>query len=302
MKVWKSFFSGIKDAVLRPKMVFVLWLVNFLFASVLYFLVSGFLTDVLSRSGIAESLIKKGDFNVILDILTHHGGQAGTIFSVAIILFFLYILASLFLRGGILFSLAESLPSSTEKNKERFASIFFRGAGRFFGRFFRLMIYSLILWAGFVLINAIFHFLVGIVTSSGDNERMIFYMFWARLVVFFFFYFFVLMVLDYARIKIVLENSKKVFQNMFWALGFVQNKIGRTLGLYYLLVITGVLITIAYWLLDSFISRHTMVMVLAAFVLGQIFILARSWLTIGFQAAQMRFLDSGRQLPKETGG
>ena len=294
MKVWKSCFQGIQDAF-RPKMLFILWLVNFLFASVLYFILSGFLSDSLSWSGAAETLMKKGDFKVIQDLLFHHGGEISTIFSVGIILLFLYYLVSLFLKGGILFALKESMQSNPEEKKERFASLFFRGAGRFFGRFFRLMIYDLILWAGFILLNVIFHFIAGVLTNQGANEKMIVAMFWARVAVFLFFYFFVLMVLDYARIKIVLENSRNVFKNMFWALGFVLNKLGRTLALYYILVFTGVLLVAVYWLIDSLIPRQIMIMVLLAFLLGQIFVFARSWLIVAFQAAQMRFYVSREQ-------
>ena len=294
MKVWKSCFQGIQDAF-RPKMLFILWLVNFLFASVLYFIFSGFLSDSLSWSGAAETLMKKGDFKVIQDLLFHHGGEISTIFSVGIILLFLYYLVSLFLKGGILFALKESMQSNPEEKKERFASLFFRGAGRFFGRFFRLMIYDLILWAGFILLNVIFHFIAGVLTNQGANEKMIVAMFWARAAVFLFFYFFVLMVLDYARIKIVLENSRNVFKNMFWALGFVLNKLGRTLALYYILVFTGVLLVAVYWLIDSLIPRQIMIMVLLAFLLGQIFVFARSWLIVAFQAAQMRFYVSREQ-------
>jgi len=294
MKVWKSYFQGIQDA-LRPKMLFILWLFNFLFASVLYFIFSGFLSDSLSWSGAAETLMKKGDFKVIQDLLFHHGGEMSTIFSVGIILLFLYYLASLFLKGGVLFALKESMQSNPEEKKERFASLFFRGAGRFFGRFFRLMIYDLILWAGFILVNVIFHFIAGVLTDQGANEKMIVVMFWARVAVFLFFYFFVLMVLDYARIKIVLENSRNVFKNMFWALGFVLKKLSRTLALYFILVFTGVLLAAVYWLIDSLIPRQIMIMVLLAFLLGQIFVFARSWLIVAFQAAQMRFYVSREQ-------
>jgi hypothetical protein len=297
MNLWKSYFQGIKDA-LRPKMVFILWLVNFLFASVLYFLISGFLSDSLSWSSAAKTLMKKGDFKVIQDLLFHYRGEISTIFSVGIILFLFYYLASLFLRGGVLYSLRESMESNPEERKERFASLFFKGAGQFFGRFFRLMIYSFVFWAGFVLINVLFHFIAGILTNQGANEKMFVIMFWARLAVFLFFYFFVLMVLDYARIKIVLKNSRKVFKSMFWALGFVLKKLGRTLALYYILVVTGVLIAFVYWMFDSLITRQTLAMVILAFLLGQVFIFARSWLIVAFQAAQMRFLTAEHQKSK----
>ncbi|MFW6140817.1 MAG: hypothetical protein ACOC5S_05635 [Acidobacteriota bacterium] len=291
MKVWESYFQGIKDA-LKPKMVAILWLINFLFASVLYFLISGLLSDAISWSPKAEALMKKGDFNVVLDILVHRGGEVSMILSVAFILFFFYYLASLFLRGGVLYFLSLSLNSKQGEKEERFASLFFRGAGRFFGRFFRLMIYSLVLWIGFALINVLIHLFAGVLSNQGDNEKMLVVMIWVRLVIFLFFYFFVLMVLDYARIRIVLENSRKVLKNMFWSLGFVLTKLGRTLALYYILVVTGILIAIVYWLFDSLIPGQTLMMVMLAFVLGQVFILARSWLTVAFQAAQMRFLTA----------
>ncbi|MFO7980097.1 MAG: hypothetical protein R6V00_04595, partial [Candidatus Aminicenantes bacterium] len=78
----------------------------------------------------------------------------------------------------------------------------------------------------------------------------------------------------------------------------VLKKLGRTLALYYILLVTGVLIALVYWLFDSLITRQTMAMVILAFLLGQVFIFARSWLTVAFQAAQMRFLTAGHQKSK----
>ena len=289
MKVLKSYRKGIREATLRPKMIFILWLINFIFGSVIYFLFSGLLADVLGKSKIAEGLLKKFDFNVLFELLVHNGSTIQTIFSVALILIFLYFLVSIFLYGGILFSLVHPLKSGdVESKKPRFAQVFFQGAGKFFGRFFRLSIYSLILWIVFIVINVLLNLVGSVLTASGANEQVAFYLIWIRIAIGLFLVFLIKMILDYTRIKIVTEDSRRVFLSFLKIIRFVFKKFGKTLALYYLLVVTGVILFGIFWALNSMIPSHTLLSIFIAFIIGQLFIASRGWIKVAFQAAQLK--------------
>ncbi len=293
MKVLKSYSKGIREATLRPKMIFILWLINFIFGSVIYFLFSGLLADVLGKSKIAEGLLKKFDFNVLFELLAHNGSTIQTIFSVALILIFLYFLVSIFLYGGILFSLAHSHKSGdVESKKPRFAQVFFQGAGKFFGRFFRLSIYSLILWIVFIVINILLNLVGNVLTASGANEQVAFYLIWIRIAIGLFLVFLIKMILDYTRIKIVTEDSRLVFLSFLKIIRFVFQKFGKTLALYYLLVVTGVILFGIFWALNSMIPSHTLFNILIVFIIGQLFIASRGWIKVAFQAAQLKYYSS----------
>lgn len=94
---------------------------------------------------------------------------------------FLYYWVSIFLTGGILHVLLSPNESmGNEPRRRRFAPAFFQGAGRYFGRFFRLEVYSLILWVGFFFFQLVFNLAAKPFTSDGTNEKMLYYVFWVR--------------------------------------------------------------------------------------------------------------------------
>ncbi|MGB6865800.1 MAG: hypothetical protein WBE11_08905, partial [Candidatus Aminicenantaceae bacterium] len=218
MKVLSSFGNGIKRAFLEPKMVVVLWLVNFVSASVIYFLFSGYLSDVIGNRLVAANFLKGFDFETFFELIIHEGEAWHWIFYVAFILAFLYYWVSLFLHGGILVMLkARGITGELKGRDPRFAPAFFQGAGKYFGRFFRLTIYSLLVWLGFGVFYFVLNLALKLLESGGTNEQAIFYLFWVRVVIILFLYFLARMICDYARIWIVAEDSKAVFGSLIQA-------------------------------------------------------------------------------------
>jgi len=296
MKVLKCYFQGIKRATSEGKLVWLLWLVNVLFASLIYFQFSDYMNQVLSRSAAAENFLKTFDMNTFFELLAHNGEKLNAIVSLAILLLIGYIFASVFLNGGILFTLIN--PWKTEKRR-RLAPLFFEGGGKFFGRFLRLLIYSLILWLGVIIVNLIFHIILTPITKGGTNEVLMFYLILVRVVIALLLVFLVKMIVDYARIKIVVEDSRKVFRPLFQAVGFVFRKLGSTLAIYYIFMFTAAAVFVLYLLVQKPIKTHSLLPILFAFIIGQIFILSRGWIKVGLQAAQMNFYQSAA-LPQKT--
>jgi len=289
VKVIRSYGGGIKEATLQPKMIFVLWLRNFIFGIAIFYLFSRFLTRAIGNSVLADSLLERFDFNVFFEVLFHHGDSLNVILMVELVLICLYFLVSIFFYGGILSIL--TLPPEAKEVKRLFAQTFFQGAGKFFGRFFRLSIYSLILWAAFILINLLLNPVGRFLTGNGTHEWMVFYFFWIRVAIGLFLVFLIRMILDYSRIEIVILDSRAVFLSLFKTIKFVFQKFGKTLALYYLLVLTGIVVIIIFWLVRSYLPSFSSpwLTMLVPFVVAQLFIALKSWLRIAFQSAQLVF-------------
>jgi hypothetical protein len=291
MKVLSSYGNGIKRAFLEPKMVVVLWLVNFVFASVIYFLFSGYLSDVIGNRLVAANFLKGFDFETFFELIIHEGEAWHWILYIAFILAFLYYWVSLFLHGGILSVLkGRGITGEMESRGLRFAPAFFQGAGKYFGRFFRLIIYSLLVWICFGLVYFVLNLVMKPLTSGGTNEPVIFYLFWVRVVIILFLYYLIRVICDYARIRIVAEDSKAVFGSLIYAFKFVFRNFFKTLILYYLMLITGLAIFGVYWLVQKMVPAHALLSILIAFLIGQIFILSRGWLKVALQAAQLLYI------------
>jgi hypothetical protein len=290
MSVLRSYGNGVKRAFLEIKMVTVLWLVNFMSASVIYFMVSKYLGDKIGNRLVASNFLEKFDFMTFFELLTHEGQGLSWILYTALILAFMYYWVSLFLHGGILFVLkSRGLIGSAENGKMRFAPMFFQGAGKLFGRFFRLTIYSLLLWVSFGAFYFILNLVLKPLEAGGTNEQAMFYLFWVRAGIILFLYFLIRMIGDYARIQIVVEDSRAVFKSLIQAIGFVFRNLIKTLLLYYSMLITGAVIFGVYWIVQKMVPTQTLLPILIAFLIGQIFILSRGWLKIALQAAQLHF-------------
>lgn len=291
MKVWKSYFAGLKEATTRPKMILLLWIINFLFSSLIFYIVFDVCCSVVGSTLAAESLVKKMDYHILFDTLFHHGGQMSLIFTVAMILIVLYIPVSLLLKGGILHSLREKQIQEGGENPQKFLSLFFQGAGKYFGRFFRLWIYSLILWLVFLLFNVVLHPIGKLLTNDGFNEHMLVYVFIGRIIIGLFLVLLIKMIMDYTRIRIVVEETPKVFRSFMQTLRYIFGNLGKILALFYLLFLTGILVMILLWILKFSVSSTTVTGSLLGFLIGQIVIYVRSWSNVTFQASQLRFYE-----------
>jgi hypothetical protein len=280
MRVFKSYITGIRDATLQPKMVWVLWLMNVLFGTVVFYLFYGRLSKALGPSALSESLMRTFDYNFLFEFLTYHGQALQTIFAAAFILIGFYFLVSLFLYGGILSTLSRP-------DQKSFAAGFFQGAGRFFGRFFRLAVYSILLWLAFVIFMFLLNRIVHVMTANRGNEQLMFTIFLIQAAVGLFLIYLIRMILDYARIIIVSEDSRHVFLSLWKTIRFIFKNLGKTLSLYYLLLVTGGVLFVGYWVLKSLIPSHSLFAIFLVFIVCQLFIASRAWLKVAFQSAQL---------------
>ncbi len=295
MKILNCYSQGIKKATSEAKLVWLLWLINVFFASFIYFTFFDYLNNVLSRSTAAGHFLKAFDINTFVELLTHNGKGFNTIVSFALLLLIAYIFVTVFCNGGILFTLFH--PRKTEK-KRRLAPLFFEGGGKFFGRFLRLLIYSLILWLGVIVVILILHLILNPFTEGSTHEALLFYLILVQVVVALFLIFLVKMIIDYARIKIVHEDTGKVLRSLFKATGFVFQKLRSTLAVYWLFMLTAAVIFAVDFLVPKVVKTHSLLPIFIAFIIGQIFILSRGWIKVGLQAAQMNFFQSAAPPPR----
>jgi hypothetical protein len=86
---------------------------------------------------------------------------------------------------------------------------------------------------------------------------------------------------------------------------FVVRRFRGTLGLYYLLGLTGLAMALAYLGVKSLIGATTAVGILAVFLITQVYIAGRGWLRAAYQAGQLEmFTISGptREAKQEDNG
>jgi hypothetical protein len=286
MSVFKSYANGVGEATRRPKMVAVLWLMNVVFASTAFFVFNAALRGTLGDSLAAGNLLKATDMNIVFEFLTSSGIVLGEIGTVVLILLVWQVLASIFVFGGILAVI------SPEGRSQRFGRAFFGGGGKYYGRFFRLTIYSAVLWVPVSVVFMIVNAILGLATKDPTHEQLGFVLALLRVGVLLVLVFLVKMILDYARIKIAATDSREVFRALIGAARFVLLRPIKTLGLYYLLGLTGWAALAAYLAFQSAYSKTSAVALLLNLLTAQVFIASRAWLRVAYQASQKNLLET----------
>ncbi len=194
-----------------------------------------------------------------------------------------YIILHVFLAGGILTILNQDVPKFSMKE-------FFRGAGSHFFRFLGLMLFSwiFIISIGVFLQEAFTSFLTNITADSHSEVTPFMYRL-AFSALTFVLLLFIQMVFDYARIKVVLDESRNVLKSALEAVAFVFRHPFSTFGLFYLILLIQIAATVIYILLIEFIPQSYFPWILAGFLLQQMFIIALIWIRCLLYSSQMEF-------------
>ena len=192
------------------------------------------------------------------------------------------------MNGGILSVLLR------QRTGEGFAATFYSGAGRYFGRFLKLAVYSLVLYIPAGVMFGVLHANLRQIGRDPVREKLELVLFFVRIVIAVLLVSCIRMVLDYARIAIVQRDSRGVFAELKGALRFVVSRPGRALGLYCLLGVTGIGLFALYLGVRMSFEETSTPLILAGFFWGQFFIVSRGWLRVAFQAGQADLFRSSQ--------
>ncbi len=306
MKVFLNFVKGFRTTGKATRMIILLFVINLAFSLILAVPMYHSLKDSFGNSLVGERMAEDFDYlwweeyrdeaqglertftpsiigkGAILNNL--EGLVQLRVFDLppAVLVFgLLYIILHTFLAGGIL--------SVIKKSDRKFAiKNFFKGAGSNFFRFFLLMLLS---WVFFLIIGQAvkggLDSILDDVREAAFSEITPFYLGLASSAIVFFLFLFVQMIFDYARIKIVLEDSPNILASATRAFGFVFRHLGSTLGLFYLLFFLQILFTLIYILIQGVIPQSSFPGVAVAFLFQQFFIFGLIWIRCWLYSSQM---------------
>lgn len=307
MKVIINFIKGFRATGKTTQMIFFLFIINLLFSLLLTIPMYNSLKNSIGSSEAGERMAEGFDYLWWQEFRDEAKGLETTftpsiigkgailnnlqslvkmeyfaIPSVILALGVLYIILHTFLSGGILSTFNQDTPKFSMKG-------FAKGAGSYFFRFFIL---TLISWVFFIaLFNLLTRGFNPIMEDVSDNSLTEVTPFYINLLfgaIIFFLLLLIQMVFDYARIKIALEDSRDVLKSALEAFGFVFKHPISTLGVYYLIFLIHIAVTIIYILVKEFLPQSAWFGVLIAFLLQQLFIFAVIWLRCCLYSSQMQ--------------
>ncbi len=285
MKIFTSYFSGLKSASRSKKMATLIFVITFMLAMIVAIPFQTTLKNEAGNSMAINSLLKHFDYTTYSDFMRVSGKAVKPFITSGVWMGMFYLLFTVFFAGGVLNIL------SGEENKFSIKS-FLDGCGKFFFRYLRLAIYIVII--EFIIALVVFIPLSMILASayrSVQSEASLFYIFIIGVLIFALLFILVLMIGDYAKILLFKDDSKKAFKAVWISTKFVFKHFFGTYSLYLLLLIAPVLFFVIYFFLDNSIGMVSGFTIFIMFLIQQILIWLRTWTKVWFLGSEIKYFE-----------
>ncbi len=288
-------FSFLHSAVRRVARVPRLWLVYYittlLFALAAALPLAALLFTNLGHTLWAEGMLANFDMGWFAEFAYKTGGWPGASYGPgAMVLAGGFFLLATFLAGGAITIFAAAHGGYD-------AGAFWAACGRNFGRLLRLGIVAGVCYA---VVMAAYGWSGSLQQSLFRNsmlERPVALFGWGRTAVAALVLLFVNMIADYARVRLVVDDSRRALRAFFGSFGFVLRNFGAAAGLYALaMLVLAVLAAAGHFATRATPQTAAGWLILLA-LLQQAFILGRIWAKLLFYAGETGVYQALRRIP-----
>ncbi len=271
------YIDGTKNVWKEKKLLFLIYLVQFVFAYLMTLPVTSLLEKAISGSTSGERILQQFDFTIFSTILREYG-KGIDIKSFLIIYGLIYFIISTFFMGGIIWLFVSQSKFSINE--------FFSNCNQYFYRFIRLFFVSLLFNILVVLVSMLFVNILIQLFAESMNEMVKMKTYISGFVVVIILLALVNMIFDYAKIITVSENKHQMFFVPMESTKFIFMNFIKTSGLYGLYFFSIIILISIYLLVESLFDVQSFLGVITFFVLTQIYIFLRQWVRLSFFSGQ----------------
>jgi len=283
MNIWNIFTRGLSDSLKHYRLIIYLWTGNLLFALSAVLPLYAFVQSNFGHSLVTDNMLEKFSLYWLSDIVLMLKDYQPLVWWPMIIAGLLFLLLQIYFNGAVLGSLNSWL-------EEDSLSGFFGSGGRFFGKFFRLFLLTLPLYLiALLVLPALIDIIFSAYVDNAVNEWPGYYVFFLKIFFMVIVFTWVNMLADYAKIVLVQDEKIGVFKALSEAARFLIKRFFVAWGLYWLLVVFFLLISVIYMETENLIRADSVLLILGVFILQQLYILSRFWVKVQFYSDQMEF-------------
>lgn len=279
--IFSSLVSGFAQVRAHKRLVVIFYLANLFFGVLLLLPLRALMQDFIGASTLGASLGGNLDMDFLFEFLKYQEGAVSVFMALVFIVPAANWLVGLFLSGGALAVFAQN---------EKYEAAFFWGtAAKYFGRFCRLVLWSLPILA--LLLIGVQFLEAGIqrlLWGKDPYQNITYWGGWVKAGLRGFCFLIFGMILDYGRIHAVLSEASTARVSLRQGLQFVFGNFLQTLGLALLLFIAGAIVLVIYNPLANSLAAPNWLIVLMLFLLQQFYIIFRTLLRITSYASQLQ--------------
>lgn len=268
MALIKSYQSGWKKVWKNKRMWALLYLLNFVFALLSAVPFSGFLSKSLGHTLATSNMLDGFDYTFISDLMREYGSGFSVVMNLSMGIILLFFVFSIFWMGGILSILKRA------ENDYSFKK-FWQGSAFYFWRLIRLTFYFTFLQAVILGIFGFIFISMGVSPFEVESEVEVIQRIMIISPIYLFFATIIFMIQDYAKIHIVHQETKWIFQPIKNAFSFVVKNFRKCFGLYLLNILTFFTFFGIYWILSNSFHSNSTPTIALLFLIGQAFIFSR---------------------------
>lgn len=283
MKIIKAYKNGFKVTISNLRLITV---------GYLFLLIPGLLIALAYWSSFKSAignfiapgnLLNGFDYTTYTELMRFEGEKISAATTQAILLVVFYVFVSLFISGGIVYSL------NNKSSKGNFLSML-TGGSRFFWRFLKLNLYTFIIH---LIIAAIIYIPFAILVKGSlehaETEKYIFFLFLPFGIIHLILMIYLFTINNYAKFALVHNNSRKVIRLLWAAIKFVTVKICSTYTLTLLLLVVPLLFLFGYMKFSGSFGISSAITIIIVFIVQQVSVWLRMANKIWFLSGQFEY-------------
>ena len=278
--------QAIKLGILRVnsnlKYVLLLWVVNTGFAILLTGPIFVFLKESLQHNELAGKLTETFDYLWFLELNYTFSEIIKTLPTILVLAGIIFALLHVFLLSGIYQIL------SGEVKKNHFID-FFYGCVRYFYRFFKVFLISVVCYTGLYFINLIYLDYVEVLSLYSESQLLIIAINLLRYATIVFVFGTLNILFDYIRIRIVIHQNYNVLKDLWLSFKLIVRKFFRISILFWFFMALGVGLYILHTQLDNYLNPTSFISILGIFIMHQIYIITKIWMKFLCTSSQIEF-------------
>jgi hypothetical protein len=259
-----SIKSGIRQMWQNKPMILIYYLANLFFGVILMLPFRSMLSQFVGNSLMGEKLAGRLDMDFLFEFIKENPKLISTYAALILLLFTAYWSLSLFLSGG-----AFSVFASGEKFT---SSLFWGSAVKYFGRFIRLVLWSIPVFALLFGATFIWNGFERLIFGKDPYQNITYWGGWIQMGLRYLALIIYFMILDYARIHAVTTNEIRLRISLWHGIKFVYENFWKTFGLALLLFIAGIIALIIYNPIANLLSAPLWVVIVVLFFWQQVYV------------------------------
>lgn len=267
INIKNSLIIGTRQIYYNTKFLLLMWISNSIGALVLTIPVYYLLSENLSRSLVSDKLAAGFDYLWFLQFANLYKSNLEQLPYLIYSIVGVYTLVQTFYLGGLI--------SVFHLPKKNHMVDFFYGGIKFWLRFFKILLISLVLFAAAFIINDLLGDLISWAFERTGNYMTDFILRSLRYIILIILIGVVTIISDYAKVHIGVTDDNKIFESIKQSFLFIKHNFNIVFTVFFLVAIIGALGAIIYNIIEIFIPRTPYYFLLLAFILQQMLVIFR---------------------------